>query len=134
MNRRVILGLIGLSPLALVSSKIPSENSIVDTLIRRWEKSKEYTLLVLDTMPEDKLEYRPSIQQMSFAQHFMHLGYTNNSFIGILVDSKTYPDYDALKDAEFFLERPDPISVFQPDELAKRDAKENKAKKSMTRP
>jgi len=127
MNRRLLLSLIGLSPLALISSKIPSNTSIIDTLIKRWKKSKEYTMLVFDAMPEDSLEYRPSMEQMSFAQHFMHLGYTNNSFIGILVDSKTYPDYDSLKDAEFFLEGPDPINLFQPDTLEKRDAEENKA-------
>lgn len=127
MNRRSLLSLIGLSPLALISFKIPNNNAIVKTLIKRWKKSKEYTMLILDAMPENKLEFRPTEEQMSFAQHFMHLGYTNNMFIGVLMDSKIYLDYEALKDAEFFLERPDPINLFQPDVLEKRDAKENKA-------
>ncbi|TMM59065.1 DinB family protein [Maribacter algarum] len=122
MNRRSLLSLIGLSPLALISSKIPNDKSIVNTLIRRWEKSKGYTMLVLDAMPEDKIEYQPSVEQMSFAQHFMHLGYTNNMFIGILVDSKTYSEYSELKDAEFFLKRPDPINLFQPDSLSEMEA------------
>ena len=126
MNRRLILSLIGLSPLALISSKIPTHNPIIDILIKRWKNSKEYTLAVLEAMPEDSLEFSPTKEQMSFAQHFLHLGYTNNSFIGILVDSKTYPDYDALKEAKFFIERPDPINLFQPDKLKKRDSKKNK--------
>ncbi len=78
-------------------------------------------MAVLDAMPEDNLEFRPSEEQMSFAQHFMHLGYTNNAFIGVLLDSRTYPDFDILKEAKFFLERPDPINLFQPDQLQKRD-------------
>ena len=126
MNRRLILSLIGLSPLALISSKIPTHNPIIDILIKRWKNSKEYTLAVLEAMPEDSLEFSPTKEQMSFAQHFLHLGYTNNSFIGILIDSKTYPDYDALKEAKFFIERPDPINLFQPDKLKKRDSKKNK--------
>ncbi|MEP3210824.1 MAG: DinB family protein [Maribacter sp.] len=126
MNRRLILSLIGLSPLTLIAAKIPSADSIVQNLIKRWKQSKAYTLAVFEAMPADHLEYSPSKEQMTFAQHFMHLGYTNNAFIGVLVDAKTYPDYDALKDAPFFLERPDPINLFQPDFLKQRDANTNK--------
>ncbi|NJB72468.1 putative damage-inducible protein DinB [Saonia flava] len=127
MNRRFLLGLIGLSPLTLLASKAPTfDNPLVDILIKRWKKSKEYTLAVLDAMPEDNLEYSPSQEQMSFAQHFMHLGYTNNVFIGIMMDSKTYPDFNDLMEAEFFLERPDPINLFQPDHLEERDSTTNK--------
>ena len=127
MNRRLVLNLIGLSPLALLSAKVASPDTLVQNLIKRWKQSKAYTMLVFEAMPAADLEYSPSKEQMTFAQHFMHLGYTNNAFIGVLVDAKTYPDYDALKDAPFFLERPDPINLFQPDFLMQRDAKLNKA-------
>lgn len=127
MNRRLILSLIGLAPFALISSKIPNNNSIVDILIKRWKKSKEYTMVAFDAMPEDNLEYAASEQQMSFAQHFMHLGLINNFYIGILMDSKTYPDFNTLIKAEFLIERPDQINLFQPDYLKKRDSKTNKA-------
>lgn len=127
MKRRLILSLIGLAPLALISSKIPVNNSIVDILIKRWKKSKEYAMAVLEAMPEDNIEYVPSEDQMSFAQHFMHMGLINNFYIGILVDSKTYPDFDALIKAEFLISRPDELNLFQPDFLTKRDSKTNKA-------
>ncbi len=128
MKRRLTLGLLGLGPLTLIAAKFPSlGNPIIDDLIKRWKKSKDYTLAVLDAMPSQELEFRPAMEQMSFAQHFMHLGFTNNSFIGILVDSKTYPDFDALMEADFFLDRPDPINLFQPDYLQKREPDENKA-------
>jgi hypothetical protein len=78
-------------------------------------------------MPAETLEYSPTKEQMSFAQHFLHLGFTNNMFLGILLDTKSYADFDALKDAAFFLERPDPINLMQPDQMEKRDPNINKA-------
>ncbi|MGB5820996.1 MAG: DinB family protein [Saonia sp.] len=127
MHRRLLLSLIGLAPLTLISSKIPTADPIVDNFIKRWKKSKEYTLAVLEAMPENHIEYAPSEYQMSFAQHFMHLGFINNTYIGILLDSKTYPDFDALMAAKFLMEPPDQINLFQPDYLKKRDAITNKA-------
>ena len=43
-------------------------------------------MAVFEAMPEDDIEYSPSEDQMSFAQHFMHLGLINNFYIGILSD------------------------------------------------
>jgi len=129
MNRRNVLGLMSVAPLTLISAKIPSYDSpIVNNLIKRWKNDKQYTLAVFEMMPEDSLEFRPTAHQLSFVQHFMHIGFTNNKFIGILIDSKTYADFDSvMKEATFFIERPDPINLFQPDSLQQRDAKTNKA-------
>ncbi len=126
MKRRLLLSAIGLSPLALISSKIPVNNPIVENLIKRWESSKEYTMAVFEAMPEDTLEYAPSKEQMTFVQHFMHLGLINNFYMGILTDAKTYKDFPALIKAEFLIPRPDPINLFQPDYLEERDPKVNK--------
>ncbi|NNK76232.1 MAG: DinB family protein [Maribacter sp.] len=127
MNRRLILSLIGISPLALISLKIPTNNDpILDILIKRWKKSKEYTLAVFEAMPEDDIEYRPSNEQLSFVQHFMHLSLVNNFYMGILTDSKTYKDFYALMEADFLVSRPDEINLFQPDYLEKRGSNTNK--------
>lgn len=128
MKRRTILGLISLAPITFAAAKIPVTNrTLIINLIKRWKKSKAYTLQVFDAMPEDQLEYAPSPHLLSFVQHFLHIGFTNNKFIGVLVDSKTYPDFDAvMKKSKFLIERPDPINLFQPDTLQKRDAKKNK--------
>nr|WP_297788795.1 DinB family protein [uncultured Allomuricauda sp.] len=125
MNRRLLLSLIGISPLALISSKIPTQNPVLLNLIKRWKQSKTYTLAVLETMPAEHLEYAPSDAQMSFAQHFMHLGLVNNFYLGILTASKTYPNVQELLQADFLIPRPDPINLFQPDTLQKRDSSEN---------
>jgi uncharacterized damage-inducible protein DinB len=131
LKRRLLMGWLGLSPLTLLASKMSKlekeDSSIADILINRWEKSRSYTMAVLDTMPIEDLEFRPSPEQMSFAQHFLHIGYTNNMFLGVLKDEKTYADFNALKDAAFFLDLPDPISVFNADTLQKRSPEENKA-------
>ncbi|RRQ48288.1 DinB family protein [Maribacter algicola] len=130
IKRRLLLGWLGLSPLTLLATKMPKlekeDSSIANILINRWEKSKSYTLSVLDTMPLEDLEFRPSPAQMSFAQHFLHIGYTNNMFIGVLKDEKTYADFNTLKEAPFFLEMPDPLSVFNADSLQKRSPEQNK--------
>ncbi|TAI48880.1 DinB family protein [Flagellimonas allohymeniacidonis] len=130
MNRRLLLSAIGLSPLALISAKIPTlaQDSIVETLIKRWKKSKAYTLTVFDTMPANDIEFSPSVQQLSFAQHFIHLGFINVTYIGVLVDTQTYADFYALMEADFVMQPPDGINVFQPDRLKERDAQENKAR------
>lgn len=125
------MGWLGLSPLTLLASKMPKlekeDSSIADILINRWEKSRSYTMAVLDAMPVEDFEFRPSPEQMSFAQHFLHIGYTNNMFLGVLKDEKTYADFNALKDAPFFFDLPDPVSVFNADSLQKRSPEVNKA-------
>ncbi|MEM9001745.1 MAG: DinB family protein [Bacteroidota bacterium] len=126
MNRRLLLSLIGLGPLALISSKIQPYNPIVANLIKRWESAKTYTMAVFNAMPEDDIEFAPTTDQMSFAQHFMHLGFINVTYIGILVDAKTYTDFYALMEAKFLIQPPDDINLFQPDRLTTRDAKTNK--------
>lgn len=130
LHRRFMLGWLGLSPLTLLATKMPKlekeDSSIVDILIKRCEKSKIYTIAVLDAMPKEDLEFRPSPEQMSFAQHFLHIGFTNNMFIGVLRDERTYADFNALMEASFFLERPDPVSLFNADTLQERTPEENK--------
>ncbi|MBC3759675.1 DinB family protein [Hyunsoonleella sp. SJ7] len=131
MNRRKLLALIGISPLAFISSKLPvTETTIVNILIKRWKKSKTYTLAVFEAMPQEAIEYSPNIEQMSFAQHFMHIGFTNNSFIGVLMDKQTYPDFEGLLKADFFIDRPDGVSLFHPDFMK---TKGSKAKKGLVK-
>jgi hypothetical protein len=54
LKRRLILGWLGLSPLTLLARKLPKleteDSSFADILINRWEKSRIYTMAVLDAM------------------------------------------------------------------------------------
>lgn len=127
MKRRLLLSMAALSPLAMISAKIPTADTLVPILIRRWKSSRQYTLEVFDAMPEDSIEFAPTEEQMTFAQHFMHLCFINNMYMGILLDSRTYSGFDTLMEADFFIDRPDPLNLFQPDKLAKRNTAVNKA-------
>ena len=127
MNRRTLINTLGLAPLALISSKITSFDSIVAHLIKRWKKSEEYTLAVFNTMPSAEIEFRPSKEQFSFAQHFLHLAFINVTYFGVLMDSKTYKDIYALLEADFIIPPPDGIDVFQPDTLKAGPSEENAA-------
>lgn len=102
-------------------------NPIVEGLTRRWKQSKLYTLAVFDAMPAELLEFRPTEQQYSFAQHFIHLGFINVTYMRVLLDDKTYPDVFALLDAKDLLLPPDQINIFQPANMDVRDPGENKA-------
>ncbi len=113
--------------MAIPSGEQPGHNPLVDNLKRRWQHSKEYTLAVFDAMPPDLVEYRPSARQYSFAQHFLHLGFINITYMRVLLDSKTYPDVFALLDADSLIFPPDQVDVFQPADLEERDPNENKA-------
>ncbi len=122
MHRSVFLTLAGWSPLVLLSSKPVADRTLVENLIKRWKANEAYTMAVWNAMPDALLEYAPSEQQYTFAQHFIHIGYSNNMYVGILADVETYPDYETLKEAAFFIPRPDPVDLFQPDFFQQREA------------
>ena len=52
------------------------ENNFIKEYLERLEKSKEYIILVAETMPEDKYEFKATPESMSFADNLMHIGWT----------------------------------------------------------
>lgn len=51
------------------------ENDFMIEYLERLEKSKEYLILVAETMPEDKYEFKATPESMSFAENLMHIGW-----------------------------------------------------------
>jgi len=51
------------------------ENNFIKEYLERLEKSKEYIILVAETMPEDKYEFKATPESMSFAENLMHIGW-----------------------------------------------------------
>ena len=51
------------------------ENNFIKEYLERLEKSKEYLILVAETMPEDKYEFKATPESMSFAENLMHIGW-----------------------------------------------------------
>jgi uncharacterized damage-inducible protein DinB len=51
------------------------ENEFIKEYLERLVKSKEYLILVTETLPEDKYEFKATPESMSFAENLMHIGW-----------------------------------------------------------
>ena len=51
------------------------ENDFIKDYLERLENSKKYLILVAETMPEDKYDFRATPESMSFAENLMHIGW-----------------------------------------------------------
>lgn len=51
------------------------ENDLIKEYLERLEKSKEYLILLAETMPEDKYEFKATSESMSFAENLMHIAW-----------------------------------------------------------
>jgi len=60
------------------NKKEPS--SFVKTTVPMWQMAKTHTLEVLDAMPEDKFDYKPTEVSKTFASQMVHIGYTLKYF------------------------------------------------------
>ena len=45
----------------------------MEEFLTKWENSKQFTLEVVDKMPDDHLDYKPHESAMSFAEQIIHL-------------------------------------------------------------
>ncbi len=127
MKRRTILQALGLSPLFMGARRADPSNELIGRLKKRWENSRAYTLAVLEAMPEIFLEFSPTRDQLTFAQHLIHLGFFNNMFLGLILDPADLMKTEVLFTADYLLERPDAIALFEPAKLGRRPGSTNKA-------
>ncbi|PQJ17294.1 DinB family protein [Nonlabens tegetincola] len=58
-----------------VQPAIAQEDDFINEYIERLERSKEYLILVAETMPEEQYSYRPTEESLSFAENLMHIGW-----------------------------------------------------------
>ena len=49
------------------------ENDFIKEYLERLETSKNYLILVAETMPEDKYDFKATPESMSFAENLMHI-------------------------------------------------------------
>src|SRR5690606_32667194 len=57
-----------------------SAQTTKDEFISKWENSKQFTLDVLDKMPDSGMDYKTDPEAMSFKEQIHHIG---NSVVGI---------------------------------------------------
>ena len=60
---------------ALASPLFAQQNNFIKEYLERLKKSKEYLILVAETMPEDKYDFKATPESMSFAENLMHIGW-----------------------------------------------------------
>lgn len=60
---------------SLTSPLIAQGNNFINDYLERLENSRKYLILVAESMPEDKYNFRASPESMTFAENFMHIGY-----------------------------------------------------------
>lgn len=56
-------------------SLFAQENDFIKEYLERLEKSKEYLILVAETMPDENYGFKGTPESMSFAEHLMHIGW-----------------------------------------------------------
>lgn len=135
MNRRTTLNFIGLSPLAFLLPPSPPNSELINDLKNRWINSKDYTLAVFEAMPEAHIEFHPTETQMTFAQHFIHLGFFNNFFLGFMMDQSGFTAFEDVFKGDYLIKRPDEIDLFHQAYLTKRsnDTNKNMVKEYLTK-
>lgn len=73
---------------------IAQENDFIKEYLERLEKSKEYLILVAETMPEDKFEFKATPESMSFAENLMHIGWAMDWHSQSLMGGRKARDWD----------------------------------------
>ena len=51
------------------------ENNFIKEYLERLETSKNYLILVAETMPEDKYDFKATPESMTFAENLMHISW-----------------------------------------------------------
>lgn len=51
------------------------QNDFIKEYLERLENSRKYLILVAETMPEDKYDFKASSESLSFAENLMHIGF-----------------------------------------------------------
>lgn len=60
---------------SLTSPIFSQQNDYIKEYLERLENSRKYLILVAETMPEDKYDYKATPESMSFAENLMHIGW-----------------------------------------------------------
>ena len=60
---------------SVTSPLFAQQDSFIKDYLERLENSRTYLILVAETMPEDKYDFRASPESMTFAENLMHIGY-----------------------------------------------------------
>lgn len=75
-----------------------SNKGFLPEFLERWETSRQYTLAVAAAMPEEDYHYKPTEEEMSFAEQLMHLAVVIDWHGFAKADGQEYrPRWDEFK-------------------------------------
>ena len=77
------------------SSLFAQENDFIKEYLERLENSKKYLILVAETMPDDKYDFKATPESMSFAENLMHIGWAMDWHSQSLMGGREARDYNA---------------------------------------
>lgn len=60
---------------SFLSPLFAQENNFIKEYLERLENSRKYLILVAETMPEDKYDFKATTESMSFAENLMHIAW-----------------------------------------------------------
>lgn len=60
---------------SFTSPVFAQEDSFITDFLERLENSRKYLILVAETMPEDKYNFKASPESLSFAENLLHIGF-----------------------------------------------------------
>ena len=55
------------------SNSIFSQQFVVDTFVEKWDNSKTYLVQMVEAMPDDKYDFKPTEREMSFKEQVFHI-------------------------------------------------------------
>lgn len=61
--------------ISFTSPLFSQQDSFIIDYLERLENSRKYLILIAETMPEEKYDFRASPKSMTFAENLMHIGY-----------------------------------------------------------
>lgn len=84
---------------SFTSTLFAQQNDFIKDYLERLENSRNYLILVAETMPEGKYEFRASPESMSFAENLMHIGFAMDWHSQSLLGGRESRDWNT--DTEF---------------------------------
>lgn len=79
---------------SITTPMVAQQNGFVTDFVERLENSRKYLILVAETMPEGKYDFRATSESLSFAENLMHIGYALDWHSQSLLDGREARDWN----------------------------------------
>ncbi|GAA3559972.1 DinB family protein [Snuella lapsa] len=76
------------------SSLFAQENNFIEEYLERLENSRKYLILVAETMPKGKYNFKATPESMSFSENLMHIGWAMDWHSQSLIGGREARDWN----------------------------------------